>query len=195
MNPHGGWQGSLGQEQFDWLVRTLDESSDRYVVIASHHPSPTLTNGYAPEGAEERVLGDRVVAALLSRANVIAWIAGHVHFHAAGRHGDDERGFWEITTSSLIDWPQQARILEFVRVNDGPTPEIAIVSTVVDHGAPPQWNASALDDPANLAAISRSLSANDYRLRESSLRGLNLESAPEVRNVVWRCPDPFASSS
>ena len=195
VNPHGGWQGSLGQVQFDWLVRTLDDSADRYVVIASHHPSPTLTNGYAPEGAEERVLGDRVVEALLSRANVLAWIAGHVHFHAAGRHGDDERGFWEITTSSLIDWPQQARILEFVRVNDGPTPEIAIVSTVVDHGAPPQWNAAALNDPANLAAISRSLSANDYRLRESSLRGLNLESAPEVRNVVWRCPDPFASSS
>ena len=195
VNPHGGWQGSLGQEQFDWLVRTLDESADRYVVIASHHPSPTLTNGYAPEGAERRVLGDRVVELLLARANVIAWIAGHVHFHAAGRHGDDERGFWEITTSSLIDWPQQARILEFARVSDAGRPEIAIISTVVDHDAPAEWTATELDDPANLAAISRALSANDYRLRESSLRGLNLESAPDVRNVVWRCPDPFASAS
>ncbi len=195
VNPHGGWQGSLGQEQFDWLIRTLDESADRYVVIGSHHPSPTLTNGYAPEGAEARVLGDRVVEALLAHTNVIAWIAGHVHFHAAGRHGDGARGFWEITTSSLIDWPQQARILEFVRVNDAGRPEIAIVSTVVDHGAPPHWSATDLDDPTNLAAISRSLSANDYRLRESSLRGLNLESAPDVRNVVWRCPDPFAASN
>jgi metallophosphoesterase (TIGR03767 family) len=192
VNPHGGWQGSVGQQQYEWLVSTLLESVDRYVVIASHHPSPTITNGYAPEGAESRVLGDRIVELLLSHRNVIAWIAGHVHFHAAGLHGDGTRGFWEITTSSLIDWPQQARILEFVRVNDGVRPEIAIISTVVDHGAPAQWSAEDLDDPVNLASISRALSANDYRLRESSLRGLNLESSPDVRNVVWRTPDPLA---
>ena len=138
------------------------------------------------------MLGDEVVDLLLGSGTVIAWIAGHVHFHAAGRHGDDERGFWEVTTSSLIDWPQQARILEFVRVTDAGRPQIAIVSTVVDHEAPAQWSADALDDPAALASVSRALSANDYRLRESSLRGLNLDSTPEVRNVVWRCPDPLA---
>ncbi len=191
VNPHGGWQGSLGAEQFAWLLQQLDEAGDRYVVIASHHPSPTLTNDYRPAGAEPRVLGPQVLAALLSHRGVIAWIAGHVHFHAALHHGDAERGFWEITSASLIDWPQQGRILEFVRVVDRGRPEIALISTVVDHAAPAEWNARELDDPVNLAAISRSLAANDYRIREHSLRGLRLDSSPEVRNVVWRTPDPL----
>jgi metallophosphoesterase (TIGR03767 family) len=192
VNPHGGWQGSLGEGQYAWLVDQLDAAADRYVVIASHHPSPTLTNGYRPADAEARVLGPQILTTLLERRNVIAWIAGHVHFHAALRHGDDVSGFWELTTASLIDWPQQGRILEFVRVEDAGRPEIAIISTVVDHEAPPHWDASALDDPANLAAISRALAANDYRLRASSLRGLRLESTPDVRNTVWRLPDPLA---
>lgn len=192
VNPHGGWQGSLGEAQFDWLRAELAASADRYVVIASHHPSVCLTNDYRPDGAERRVLCDEVVQELMAAPTVIAWIAGHVHFHAAGRHGDDERGFWEITTSSLIDWPQQARILEFVRVTDRDRPEVAIISTVVDHGAPVDWTAGALDDPATIASVSRTLAANDYRLRESSLRGLNLDSAPDVRNVVWRAPDPLS---
>ena len=188
VNPHGGWQGSLDETQFAWLIDQLEAAADRYVVIASHHPSFTLTNDYAPEGSEPRVLGSEVVVALLEHPNVIAWVAGHVHFHTALRHGDDNRCFWEITTSSLIDWPQQARILEFMEVDDHGTPQIAIVSTVVDHGAPTKWSADALDDPANIASISRELAANDYRLRESSLRGLLLDSDAVVRNVVWRLP-------
>ena len=195
INPHGGWQGSLDEEQLDWLDTELSAAQGRYVVIASHHPSPTLVNAYAPTGAGPRVLGPRVVSLLLEHSNVIAWLAGHVHFHAAGYHGNDQRGFWELTTASLIDWPQQGRILEFVRVRDRGRPQIAIVSTVVDHGAPPQWSASALSDVANLASISRSLAANDYRLRAGSLRGLRLHSAPDVRNVVWRAPDPAGAIS
>ena len=192
INPHGGWQGSLGRAQFAWLSRQLAAASDRYVVITSHHPSPTLLNDHRPEDAEERVLGGEVVELLLAHPQVIAWIAGHVHFHAAIRHGDDTSGFVELTTASLIDWPQQGRILEFVRVADSGRPEVAIISTVVDHAAPATWSPEHLDDPLALAAISRALSANDYRLRESSLRGLRLDSSPEVRNVTWRVPDPFA---
>ena len=116
VNPHGGWQGSLDETQFAWLCDELDAAADRHVVIASHHPSFSLTNDYAPEGAERRVLGSDVVVTLLEHPNVVAWIAGHVHFHFAMRHGDEASGFWEITTSSLIDWPQQARILELVQV-------------------------------------------------------------------------------
>lgn len=192
INPHGGWQGSLGRAQFEWLRRELARAGDHYVVITSHHPSPTLINDHRAPDAEDRVLGDEVVALLLAHPQVIAWIAGHVHFHAAIRHGDDVSGFIELTTASLIDWPQQGRILEFVRVQDSGQPEVAIISTVVDHAAPVTWSADSIDDALALASISRALSANDYRLRESSLRGLRLDSSPEVRNVAWRVPDPFA---
>ena len=198
VNPYGGWQGSLDREQFDWLARVLDESADRYVVVASHHPSPTLVNDYVPAGTSPRVLGPEVVDLLLASRSVVAWIAGHVHVHAAQYRGDEQRGFWEITTSSLIDWPQQVRLLELLRVDDGAGPQIALVSTVVDHASPSGMSAGFwadrpdLSDPALLAGLSRELSANDYRMRERPLRGLTLDSSAAVRNVTWRSPDPLS---
>ena len=189
VNPNGGWQGSLGLTQFAWLREQLDRARQEYVVIASHHPSPTMVNDYAADGAEPRVLGPAVVELLHAYPNVIAWIAGHVHFHAALVHERADGAFVELTTSSLIDWPQQGRVLEFVRTGEG---EIAIVSTVIDHHAPPAWS-DDLTDVTNLASLSRVLAANDYRVRDGSLRGLTLDSSPEVRNVVWRVPDPFVA--
>lgn len=192
VNPHGGWQGSIDPEQMDWLRERLEESADRYIVISSHHPSPTMTNDWAPPGAPQRVLGTAVVELLLDHPQVIAWIAGHVHHHAAGFHARGDRRFLELTTSSLIDWPQQGRVLEFVRsVVDG-DPVVAIVSTVYDHAAPAQWSMQDLDDVRNLAAISRVLAANDYQLRDQSLRGMQLEASRGARNAVWLVPDPLA---
>lgn len=192
VNPHGGWQGSIDSDQCAWLVRKLKEFRDRYVVVASHHPSPCLTNDFAPKNATPRVLGGEIVEILLAHPNVIAWIAGHVHHHASLWHHDGNHGFWEITTASLIDWPQQGRILEFIQVTERGIAEIAIISTVVDHAGPARADYQSLTTPGDLAAISRTLAANDYRLRDSSLRGLTLESSPEVRNCIWRLRDPLA---
>lgn len=116
-----------------------------------------------------------------------------MHFHAAVRHGDERRGFWEITTSSLIDWPQQARVLEFVL--DEQSTEICVISTVVDHCGSVDWSAEAGFSHVRLAGISRALAANDYRLREASARRSRLDSSPEFRNVVWRSADPLAATS
>ena len=191
VNPHGGWQGSIDEEQLAWLESELTAATDRYTVVLSHHPSITIINDYRPAGAPDRVLGDRIVATLAQHRNVIAWLAGHVHFHAAHMHGDFDHEFLEITTSSLIDWPQQGRILEFVKVHDRDRPEVAIISSVVDHRAPAQWPGD-LDDHVSLASVSRTLAANDYRIRDDSLRRMMLDSTPEFRNNVWRVADPFA---
>lgn len=190
VNPHGGWQGSIDSDQCAWLIRQLERNRDRYIVIASHHPSPCLTNAFAPMNEPPRVLSAELKGILHSHNNVIAWLAGHVHHHAALWHQEGSHGFWEITTSSLIDWPQQGRVLEFLRVSDRQTPEIAIISTVMNHAGPATADYRDLSSPKSLASISRTLAANDYRLRGSSLRGLTLDSSPEVRNTVWRLPDP-----
>lgn len=184
VNPHGGWQGSIDEEQRAWLEGELRSISEQYVVIASHHPSPAMINDYAPEGAGRRILGEEVVELLTRQPRVIAWLAGHVHHHSATWHQGPTGGFWEITTASLIDWPQQARIVEFVRE---PT-SVAIASTVVDHSAPIDWRHADLRDYSTIAAISRVLAANDYRLRQGELRSLLLESWPEARNAIWRVP-------
>jgi len=180
VNPHGGWQGSVDVEQFAWLEQQLVDCPDDVIVaIASHHPSPTMTNDYSPDGSP-RVLGPEVVDLLLRFPQVVIWIAGHVHFNAAIHHGAEHEGFWEITTASLIDWPQQGRILEFVRVGQ----DVAIVSTVVDHDSPVSWDGESLG-VADMASLSRLLSANDYQRRDSTALNELREGSPEVRNTVW----------
>lgn len=190
VNPHGGWQGSLDIHQFHWLKERLRESTDTYTVITSHHPSPTMINDYAPDGAPRRVLGAEVIDELLEHDQVIAWIAGHVHFHAALAHqrsGDESPHLWEIATSALIDWPQQGRIVEFLLSGD----RIGIASTVVDHDSPLDWRTALTCGwtPGTMAALSRTLSANDYQLRaDSDFRALR-DGNPQVRNRVWWLPN------
>ena len=184
VNPAGGWQGSIGDAQFRWLQATLDESADRYVVVLSHHPSWTLINSYTD--SEPRHLAAEVVDLLRSSPQVIAWLAGHVHAHTSLWHGDGDRGFWEITTSSLIDWPQQARAVEFLRV-DG---RIALRSTLVDHAGRRSWSADAIGERHGLAAVSRVLAANDYRHRDG-VRQLR-EGTDQDRNSVWWLADPHS---
>jgi metallophosphoesterase (TIGR03767 family) len=187
VNPHGGWQGSLDEAQLAWLEQRLAEAAGGYVLLTSHHPSWTLTNGYAPAGAGRRVLADELLRLLHRHPAVVAWIAGHVHAHTSlwhprpagsGRGG----GFWEITTASLIDWPQQGRVLELVREPDG----LALASTVLDHLGRP----GRLDDPLALAGLSRTLAVNDYRGRDGLLA--RAAGRPTDRDTVWRMPDPSA---
>ena len=92
-------------------------AADRYVVVTSHHPSWTLTNGHVPPGASPRHLADDVVALLLRHRCVVAWLSGHVHRHTTQWHQAPDRpgGLWEVTTASLVDWPQQWRVVEVVR--------------------------------------------------------------------------------
>ena len=180
VNPFGGWQGSLDVKQFDWLKSELDSNPDRFIVISSHHPSPTMTNDYSTDDSV-RILGPSVVDLLLDYPNVILWIAGHVHFNAAIEHRRQDNNFWEITTSSLIDWPQQGRILEFIDTGE----HVEIISTVTDHDSPLMYDPQLPLDIRHMAGVSRLLAANDYQRR--SLTPLNelREGQPEARNVVW----------
>lgn len=185
VNPEGGWQGSVGTAQLRWLRQMLGESEGRYVVILSHHPSWCLTNAHS--SGEPRHLAAEVVHLLLEHSCVIGWLSGHVHAHASLWHGDSEgRGFWEITTASLIDWPQQARVVEILRQGD----RLAIRSGLIDHAGPVRWSADDIDDARALASVSRALAANDYHDRPD--RHAAREGRPEDRNAVWWLRDPHA---
>lgn len=188
VNPHGGWQGSVDDAQLAWLEDQLDRAPG-YVVVTSHHPSWTLTNAYAPPAATPRHLADAVLALLLRHPGVVAWVSGHVHRHTHQWHQAPDRdgGLWEVTTSSLIDWPQQLRVLEVFREPEG---TVALVSTVLDHAAA-GWDPGALDDPLVLAGLSRTLAVNDYRGRSAAVLRY-AAGVPDDRNAVWRLPDPFS---
>ena len=95
-NPHGGVGGSLDSEQLAWLVRELGAARDRYVIVASHDGSRTLTSDTVPPGSPPRVLGGEIASLLLAHTTVVAWLSSTTHERSGRRHGDLAHGFWEI---------------------------------------------------------------------------------------------------
>ncbi|MGC5189034.1 hypothetical protein ACPXBB_25885, partial [Escherichia coli] len=75
-------------------------------------------------GAEE------FVDLLLRYPVVIGWLNGHTHLNQILAHTGSAGGFWEITTASCIDFPQQQQVVEIVDNRDG---TLSLFTTVVDH--------------------------------------------------------------
>jgi hypothetical protein len=177
----GGADGCIDASQLHWLERRLEEvhsrfrsrdgspvrtrNEDRIVVIVSHHGFDSLRNPRA------EVLADRLLDLLLRFDNVVLWLNGHIHANLitprAGRNG--ARGFWEVTTSSIVDWPCQGRIVELFDAGRG---RLGIACTMVDH------------DGAGLAALHRELAANvPFNGFDSGRPG-----TPRDRNAVLLLP-------
>ena len=191
VNPHGGWQGSLDEEQLAWLDEELAHADEQrqYAVLFSHHPLETLINDAKAAGSGRRVLRDELLALLLRHPSVVAWVNGHTHAHAVRPLvGPDGRGFWQVTTASNVDWPQQSRIVELVARADG---TLSIFGTVLDHQGAAEWD-GRVDEPLQLAALSRLLAANDWQLREHDGTGERGAGRVVDRNVELVLPDPFA---
>lgn len=188
VNLNGGWQGSLDRKQFEWLKNQLEVNKNDYVIIASHHPVHCLINGFRSSEEAERVLAQEFLDLVFDHPNVIAMLTGHEHKHAIYRHSRENRHFIEINSPSLIDWPQQGRILEVAKENDG---TIAIVSTVMDHHGEisPDFQRLSLGD---IAGISRLLAVNDYQRRDPATSVHKLKGQKSDRNVTIRIPDPFS---
>jgi metallophosphoesterase (TIGR03767 family) len=161
VNHHGGWQGSIDATQLSWLEAELAASAAGPVVLFSHHPLETLVNDTRPPGADRRVVADELREVLLAHPCVVAWLNGHTHVHSVTAISDGGgSGYWQITTASHIDWPQQARIVEFLSTPSG----LAIACTVIDSAAAAGYSGSS--EPADLAALARELAANDWQVRD-----------------------------
>jgi metallophosphoesterase (TIGR03767 family) len=200
VNHFGGWQGCIHRAQFDWLKQLLMDSADKYVVLTSHHPLSDLFNGYVPEGVPSPALEDEVRQLLLKFKNVILWVAGHVHDHSisAQNHEDGSLGFWQIRTTSHIDWPQQGRTIEVLKTEDG---HIAIGTVVIDHAGPVLTDGKCvqdliadgrLDSAVALAGVSRFLAANDWQRFDGSQRLEVMEGQATDRNAWLWIKDPLA---
>jgi 3',5'-cyclic AMP phosphodiesterase CpdA len=107
--------GHIDDAQLAWLEAELDkaEAAGQLVIIASHHPSRSIERNH-----------DEFIAALKSHPNVILHLAGHTHTNRivprpASNGMPASRGYWEVETASVIDWPQQTRIVEIVDNRDG----------------------------------------------------------------------------
>ena len=177
----GGSSGNLDHPQYRWLSRELRGAQRRgeLAIVFGHHPLASMGNrtpdeaaGTCPDGCDGDPrrstplhLGDagrrNVRALLLAHPVVIAYVAGHSHDNHVRLQRRGRRAFWQVTTSSHVDWPQQSRTFDLMDNRDG---TLSLFGTIVDHdapaSAPPAGPAAAFSD-AQLASISRVLSWND----------------------------------
>ncbi len=165
-NPFALSDGSIDRAQFDWLKAELAASRARgqLALLFSHHPDLT----FAEFGAFADLLPIEVTAAeldaeLASWPHFVAWIAGHTHRHrirpfvvadGIGSNGeisgdvtckepDACHGFWQIETASLIDHPQEQRLLELFDNGDGSG---TLRGSVLQHGYERSKTLAAADD-------------------------------------------------
>jgi hypothetical protein len=77
---------------------------------------------------------------------------------------DEMHGFWQIENASLIDWPQQGRVIE---IFEDQHEQVWIANTVLNHfgGVLTDIEHVKLDEVNELAGLSRILSVNDWQRR------------------------------
>jgi metallophosphoesterase (TIGR03767 family) len=197
-NPAGGVNGCLDPAQYSWLEERLREVhapadrpaageihtgyEDRLVVICSHHGLSTLDNDTALTPAEPLYLADEVERLLHRYPNVVLWLSGHTHVNrVTARPRPGGGGFWEISTSSIAEWPVQIRRLSIAVLNGR---GVRIRSTIIDSGAPIRSTGGTT--LADLAALHREVAAND----PGSVGGADAQGTPADRNVDLLVPLP-----
>jgi metallophosphoesterase (TIGR03767 family) len=199
----GGAAGCVDRDQARWLEARLAEvhsayrgpdghevrtgHDDRLVIVFSHHGIDTLTNtrtGHAGPGGEPLLSAAEILALLHRFRNVVLWLNGHTHTNAIRPRrdpGDRTRGFWEVTTCAIVDWPCQARLVEII---DGGG-YLSIVCTMVDHDTPVAPRSLATSD--DLASLHRELAANMPVIGAGSYRS----GLAGDRNTELRIAPPF----
>ena len=152
----GGADGCIDEDQVRWLERRLKEVN-RPVVITSHHTLDTLGNKRRA-GGPRYIDTDELLEVVHGAGNVVLWLNGHIHANVIQSRPDPRGnggGFWEVTTSSVVDWPCQARLVEVFEAGDG---LIGIACTMVDHDGLLKWGGAV--ESAELAGLHRELAAN-----------------------------------
>ena len=179
----GGADGCIDEDQVQWLERRLKEARGRPVVITSHHTLDTLGNKRRA-GGSRYIDADGLLDVVHGAGNVVLWLNGHVHANAVTPRANPRGagGFWEVTTSSLVDWPCQARLVEIFEAGDG---LLGIACTMVDHDGSVDPGAAARPD--EMAGLHRELAGNaPFAGFDSGRDGMPLD-----RNVILPIRWPY----
>lgn len=212
-NPAALADGGMDRAQFQWLDTQLNKAlaNKQLAMVFSHHPDLTFAEyGTFASLVPIDVPAAELDALLASYPNLIAWVAGHTHRHRVrafkvsngiGSNGTVSapvackkpgacRGFWQIESASLIDFPQEQRLIEVFDNRDGSG---TIRGPILSHGLDkPRALAEADDrcalylaDPASAEAL---LSEAD--LGVLCAQGGTRSGEPQDRHVelIFRMP-------
>jgi 3',5'-cyclic AMP phosphodiesterase CpdA len=166
----GGTEGIVPRSAFEgWLLPELEMArmDGVLVLLASHHSTTSIDQnaGDTDTVREDTVGVEELEAAVAAYPEVVAWLVGHSHDHRVRAIENASGSYWEIMTSSLMDFPNQARIVELVANADG---TVSLFSSTVDFRA-----------ESCLERRFRRLSMIDHQ----SGFGPAADSKPEDRNV------------
>lgn len=188
-NQVAGADGAVPEDQFNWLKSGLAQAQQekKFALVLSHHNSVTLENdAQAVFGGQRLVHADEFISAMHEYPNMIAWINGHTHINTIRPHPSDKGGFWEITTASCVDFPQQQQLIEFMDNRDG---TMSMFVTTLDHTSTATWRENDFSQ-AGLASLSRELAANDWIANPPMRAG-----SPLDRNTELLLRTPFDLSA
>ena len=190
-NQVAGPDGAVPEDQFTWLRAGLEQAraENKICIVLSHHNSTTLENeAKLVIGDNQRLIhAEEFVAMLQEYPNLVAWFNGHTHINTIIAHAKaGGGGFWEVTTASCIDFPQQQQLIEIVDNQDG---TVSIFTTCLDHMSNAEWTQSDYSQDG-LASLSRQLSANDWIENPPMRMG-----SPLDRNCELLLPAPFDMST
>jgi 3',5'-cyclic AMP phosphodiesterase CpdA len=157
-----GSGGLVGPAALAALQRELARAGDRHVLVALHQPLDQTAGGAALRDV------------LDADPRVVAVLAGHTHRNAIVPRRSRAGGYWEITTASIVDWPQQWRALRLVETGGG---GVALETWMVDHTGRP-------NDEDSLAGIARDLAFLDPQ----GGRPARAAGPPAARNVRLHLP-------
>ena len=132
---------------------------------------------------------------LLAHPQVVLYVSGHTHEHRIDPFpSGDGTGFWQVTTASIVDWPQEARTLELMDNGDGTLSIFGTVAPLLGDLELPVPIMPAPDwDHAQVLAMARNLAAGDVQWREGPGReaaGRSVDGVAIDRDVELTLRDP-----
>ena len=145
---HG--HGYLDARRWAWLQAELDagQAANQLMIIAAHIPIGVADpasgmewwdSAADPDAVEQNAVSlTELVTKLQETPNLLMWLAGHRHYNVVKafppidpgeRESAPWKGFWQVETSSLRDYPQQLRTFEILLNGDY---TVSVVTTNVD---------------------------------------------------------------